>query len=178
MTQTPSFADHIVAVPDFPKPGILFRDVTPVLADPHALQQCISMLHQAMDAWPTGPIQTVAGIESRGFIFGVPAALAAKAAFVPVRKSGRLPRRTVSARYHKEYGPDTLEIHVEDVQPGTRVLIVDDLLATGGTAEAAARLVTECGGRVAGFLFVVELEGLGGRAALEHLGPVQSLLRY
>lgn len=177
MTQ-PSFADRIAAIPDFPQPGILFRDVTPVLLHPPSFVECTTLLRQAASGFPGGPVQLVAGIESRGFIFGVPVAQGENLGFLPIRKPGKLPRRTVTATYQKEYGPDSLQLHADDVAPGTRVLIVDDLLATGGTALAAADLIRQAGGVVAGFLFVVELDFLKGRPKLEAVATVRSLLHY
>jgi adenine phosphoribosyltransferase len=161
-------------VPDFPKKGILFKDITTLLADPEALQATLTALAVAHDG---GRIDQVAGIESRGFIFGAAVAARLGAGFVPIRKPGKLPAATISESYELEYGTDTLEIHADAIRPGQRVLIVDDLLATGGTASAAARLVRRLQGEVAGLAFVVELTFLAGRSRLEGL-PVKSLVRY
>lgn len=150
-------------VPDFPKPGILFKDITPLLADPEAMLAVESRLAGAFrDAGPT----RVVGIESRGFLFGVLVARALGVGFAPVRKQGKLPWRTVAETYALEYGTDTVEMHEDAVGPGDRALIIDDLLATGGTAAAAARLVERLGAEVVGLGFVVELGFLDGRAKL------------
>ncbi|GAB4160041.1 MAG: adenine phosphoribosyltransferase [Planctomycetota bacterium] len=150
-------------VPDFPKKGILFKDITPLLADPRALGEVVDRL-SAIDF---GRVDKVAAIESRGFLFGVPLAMRLGVGFVPIRKPGKLPWRTKRAEYSLEYGTDAVEIHEDGVAPGERVVVVDDLLATGGTMEAACRLVEECGGEVAGSAFVVELRFLPGRKRLE-----------
>lgn len=159
-------------VPDFPKPGILFRDITPLLADAEAFRTAASAL-----AAPYIGITTVVAIESRGFIFGGPVAFALGAGLVPVRKQGRLPRRTEQESYSLEYGANVVEIHEDAVVPGQRVLIVDDLLATGGTVRAAARLVERLGGTVAGVAVLAELSALEGRRYLDGY-PVTSLLVY
>ncbi len=166
--------EAIRAIPDFPKPGILFRDVTPLLGDPATLREAIAALVAPFRA---DGIQKVVGMESRGFIFGTPAALELGAGFVPVRKPGKLPAATRSASYELEYGTDRLEIHEDAIRAGERVLLVDDLLATGGTAEATARLVRELGGQVVAAAFLVELAALGGRARLA-LPRVHSVVCY
>ncbi len=152
--------DYIGSLPDFPKPGIVFRDVTTLMADPAgfalAVDSCCAALTDV-------DFDVVAGIESRGFIFGAPVALRLGKSFVPVRKAGKLPRRTISESYSLEYGEATIQIHADDIRPGSRVAIVDDLLATGGTALAAARLVERSGSRVVRFAFIVELDDLRGR---------------
>lgn len=150
-------------VPDFPKAGILFYDVTTLLRDPLGFQATIdTMTTPYLDRG----IDLVVGVESRGFILGAAVADRLKAGFVPVRKLGKLPADTIRASYELEYGSDTLEMHRDAVQPGQRVLIVDDLLATGGTARATVNLVKEAGGHVAGVSFLIELLDLGGRAKL------------
>lgn len=159
-------------VPDFPQPGILFRDITPLLADAVAFRTAASAL-----AAPYVGIETVVAIESRGFIFGGPVALALGAGLVPVRKEGRLPGRTEQEAYSLEYGANVVEIHDDAIVPGQRVLIVDDLLATGGTVRAAARLVERLGGTVAGVAVLAELSALEGRKYLAGY-PVTSLLVY
>lgn len=164
----------IRAIPDFPQPGILFRDITPLLFDPEARAAAIEAMFTA--ARPLAA-DVVAGIESRGFIFGVPIADRLGLPFVPVRKSGKLPHHVATTHYDLEYGTATLELHREPSVDGRRVLVVDDLLATGGTAAATARLVEACGGTVAGFVFLVELSALPGRAALGGR-PVASVLTY
>jgi adenine phosphoribosyltransferase len=161
-------------VPDFPIPGILFRDVTPLLRDPRGLPQVVEAF--AAELRGTG-VDVVAGIESRGFIFGAPLAMALEAAFVPIRKPGKLPAEKIRREYALEYGTNCLEVHSDAVRPGERVLIVDDLLATGGTARAGAELVEELGGVVAAMAFVIELAFLNGREALSGY-DVRSLVRY
>ncbi|HEX5753332.1 MAG TPA: adenine phosphoribosyltransferase [Archangium sp.] len=161
-------------VQDFPKPGILFKDVTPVLADPHLFGRVVN----AMAAPFRGRhINKVVGVEARGFILGAPIALALHAGFAPARKPGKLPYKSVTERYSLEYGADGLQLHEDAVGRGDRVLIVDDLLATGGTAEATARLVTKLGGEVVGFSVLISLDFLPGR---ERLGreKVCALLSY
>src|SRR5579862_964405 len=150
-------------VPDFPKPGILFKDITPVLAHPAAMKEVLARM--ATYAERRSP-DLIVGIESRGFVFGMPLALQLGLGFAPVRKLGKLPAKTIREEYALEYGTNTMEMHADSVQPGQRVLIVDDLLATGGTARAAARLVEQLRGEVCGFVFLVELGFLDGRAAL------------
>ena len=161
-------------VPDFPKPGILFYDITTLLKDSAGFAGVIDGLK---NHYSGARVDLVLGIEARGFIFAPALAYALHAGFVPIRKPGKLPAATVSVTYDLEYGKDSLEMHKDAVQPGSRVLIVDDLLATGGTAAAAARLVREAGGAVAGMGFVVELTFLSGRAKLPEY-DVFSLLQY
>lgn len=161
-------------VPDFPKPGINFYDITTLLQDAEGFRQAIdALIEQVGDQ----KIDTVIGIESRGFIFGTPVAYKLGAGFVPVRKPNKLPRDKVSVSYDLEYGQDTLEMHKDAIGDGHNVLIVDDLLATGGTARAVADLVEKVGGNIAKILFVVELDFLGGREKLKDY-DVSSLLRY
>ena len=161
-------------VPDFPKPGINFYDITTLLLDPDGLKNTIDGLVSEI---PDGKIDTVIGIESRGFIFATPIAYQIGAGFIPVRKPKKLPAEKVSVSYDLEYGQDTLEMHKDAVGEGHRVLIVDDLLATGGTARAVCDLVESVGGTVAGLLFVVELNFLGGRAKFDGY-DVRSLIKY
>jgi adenine phosphoribosyltransferase len=160
-------------VPDFPKPGIVFKDITPLLADAGAFRAMID----ALVAPYRGRVDTVLGIESRGFIIGAAAALALGTGIAIVRKPGKLPHRTHRASYELEYGSDTLEIHHDAVGNGHRVLLLDDLLATGGTASAAIELVGRCGGIVTACAFVIELGFLGGRARLAP-HEVHALVRY
>ncbi len=165
-------------VPDFPKPGILFRDITTVLRDPVAWRATVDQLCDAVDAWD---FDVVVGIESRGFILGSALAYQLGVGFVPVRKPGKLPAAVHTIDYALEYGLDSLEIHRDALVSGSRVLVVDDLLATGGTATATARLVETCGAVLAGAAFLVELEALGGRAPLAQAAPaaeITALLSY
>jgi len=150
-------------VPDFPKRGILFRDITPLLADVEAFRASIQLMVERLDGQPA---EAVIGIESRGFMFG--AALADKlgVGFVPVRKPGKLPAATYRADYDLEYGTDSVEIHQDALNPGDRVVVVDDLIATGGTAKATAELVARCGAEVSAFAFVIHLTSLGGTKKL------------
>ena len=161
-------------VPDFPKPGILFKDITPVVQDYAALKEVVEKL----SAWARDKkVDAVLGIEARGFIFGAPIALELGVGFVPLRKLGKLPYNVVAEEYALEYGTNTVEMHADSIKPGQRILIVDDLLATGGTAAAAARLVERLGGVVAGFGFLIELEFLEGRKILSQY-DINALIRY
>ena len=163
-------------VPDFPSPGVLFRDITPLLCDPAALREATGAMAAPFEG--TG-IDAVAGIESRGFLFGPGIALALRTGFVPLRKPGKLPTASLSEEYELEYGTATVEVHLDALQAGQRVLIADDVLATGGTAAAAFRLCRRLGAEVAGFSFLVALPPLGGLARLEGLGPpVRTVLEY
>ena len=161
-------------VPDFPKPGILFRDLTPLMGHGPSLQTCVTWLAERVA--PFRP-DVIVAVESRGFIFGAPVAAALGVGFAPVRKPGKLPWRTHRQTYALEYGMDVLEMHADAVRPGARVVIVDDLLATGGTAAATAHLVREQQGQVVAFTFVVELTALAGRERLPE-AAVEVLLRY
>ena len=159
-------------VPDFPRQGINFKDITPLLQDPAALAECVRELAARAER-----PDAVVAIESRGFVFGTGLALHWKVPLVPARKFGKLPGKTLRERYALEYGEDSLEIHADALEKGTGVAVVDDLLATGGTASATARLVEQLGATVEAMLFVIELEGLGGREALAGRG-VQALIHY
>ncbi len=161
-------------IPDFPKPGILFYDVTTLLKDPSGLR---AVLRHFEEAFSGRPVDKVVGIESRGFILAPTVASRLNAGFVPVRKPGKLPAETIQASYELEYGQDSLEIHRDAVEEGENVLIVDDLIATGGTARAALELVRRLGGYVTSVAFLIELEFLSGRDQLENV-EVFSLLRY
>ena len=161
-------------VPNFPKPGIQFKDITPVLADPRLFAGCIELL---IDGFKPGEVDTVVGIDARGFIFAAAAAMRLKAGFVPVRKQGKLPFDTHEQSYDLEYGSNTIAIHTDAVKPGSRVLLIDDLLATGGTAEAAAMLLQKVGAEILEAAFFIELEGLKGRERIVHC-PVRSLIVY
>ncbi|MGH2548099.1 MAG: adenine phosphoribosyltransferase [Thermomicrobiales bacterium] len=164
--------DLVRDIPDFPKPGILFRDITPLLSHSEALHTAVALL-----ASPFDEIDVVVAIESRGFILGAPVALELGAGLVPVRKVGRLPYETIRADYELEYGTNTLEMHVDAVRPGQRVLIVDDLLATGGTVAAAISLVAELGGEIAGVSVLAELGFLSGRDRIPGV-EIHSLIVY
>jgi adenine phosphoribosyltransferase len=161
-------------IPNFPQPGILFRDITPLLANPEGLAVVLEWLEADVRERDAAAI---VGIESRGFIFGAPLASRLSLPFIPVRKPGKLPAARMSVEYSLEYGESRLDIHEDALAAGTRAYIVDDLLATGGTALASAKLVEMIGGTVAGFGFVIELEALGGRKRLGDY-PVTSLIRY
>jgi len=161
-------------IPDFPKPGILFRDITPMLGNGPALRSCIQQLCERLS--PHRP-QAIAGIESRGFIFGASVAAEMGIGFVPIRKPGKLPWKTRKEQYALEYGTDTIEVHEDAIASGTRVAVVDDLLATGGTAGAAIKLLNGLGGKVVAAEFVIELAFLEGRARLGGV-PVEVLITY
>ena len=161
-------------VPDFPKPGILFKDITPVLADPRAFNLCLDLMAERYDG---ERIDTIVGIESRGFIFGAALASRMRKAFVPTRKPGKLPAAVYKQEYALEYGTDAIEMHQDAINKGDRVLIVDDLIATGGTAWAACELVRKLGGEVIGAAFAIELTFLPGKQRLSPV-PVYSLLQY
>ena len=155
--------DYILSIPDFPEKGIIFRDITTVVQDPDGLQTAVNTLASFIDA---DNVDVVVGPEARGFIFGVPLAYKLKKGFVPIRKKGKLPRETVSVAYALEYGSAEIEIHKDAILPGQRVVLVDDLLATGGTMEANIRLVEQLGGKVVKIVFLIELAGLDGRRRL------------
>jgi adenine phosphoribosyltransferase len=161
-------------VPDFPKPGVMFRDITPLLADAAGLAMAVELM---ANPWRNDPPELIVGAESRGFIFGTAIARALNRGFVPIRKPGKLPWETHSATYSLEYGTDELEIHSDAIDQGASVLIVDDLIATGGTLEASRTLVEAAGGRIAGFAVLIELAGLdGARRLAPH--TVHSVLTY
>jgi adenine phosphoribosyltransferase len=166
--------DLIRDIPDFPQPGVVFKDITPLLANGEGLGWCVRTL---ADAFSEHPVDKVIGIEARGFIVAAPVAVHLGAGFVPVRKAGKLPWQTNAEPYSLEYGTDSLEIHQDALQAGERVLIIDDVLATGGTAAATARLARALGANVAGFGCIIELAFLGGRGKLDDLDSV-SLLSY
>lgn len=168
-------ASYLYAIPDFPKPGIIFRDITGILDHAEGLHLAVDELAARLEGVE---FDTIVSMESRGFIFGMPLAYKLNKSFVPVRKPGKLPRETVSATYELEYGTDRLEMHRDALKPGQRVVVVDDLLATGGTAEACARLVKSVGATVVKMLFVVELEGFAARAGKLAEYDVESLVGY
>jgi len=166
--------DFVTTIPDFPKPGIMFRDITTVVSSAEGLKMSID---QMVDQLKNIDFDLVAGSESRGFVFGTPVAYALGKGFVLVRKKGKLPRETISQEYDLEYGTATLEMHKDAIKPGDRVVIVDDLIATGGTTEAMIKMIERLGGKVVKICFVMELAGLGGRDRLRGY-DVSSLIRY
>ncbi|MCH4287216.1 MULTISPECIES: adenine phosphoribosyltransferase [Bacillota] len=169
-----NYKDYIADIPDFPQDGILFRDVTPLMADGDVFKKaCDEIIAFAKEV----NAEVVVGPESRGFIFGCPVAYELGIGFVPVRKPGKLPRETVSVSYDLEYGSNELQVHKDSIKKGQRVLIVDDLLATGGTVDATIQMVKELGGVVAGCAFLIELAGLNGREHLKEY-PVFALMSY
>ena len=166
--------EYVMSIPDFPEPGVIFRDVTSILQDADGLKLAIDSLQALLK---DVDFDVVVGTESRGFIFGMPLAYNLHKPFVPVRKKGKLPRETVEMSYELEYGTATIEMHRDAIQPGQKAVLVDDLIATGGTMEAAARLVESLGGEVAKIIFVMELAGLKGREKLKKY-DVASVIRY
>ncbi len=166
--------DYVRAIPDFPEPGIIFRDVTSVLQDPEGLKLAVDSMIGLLDGMD---FDVVAGTESRGFMFGMPIAYQLGKAFIPVRKKGKLPCETISAEYALEYGTAEIEIHKDAIKPGQRVVLVDDLIATGGTMEASIRLIEQLGGKVSKVIFLMELAGLKGREKLTGY-EVASVITY
>ena len=166
--------DYIRDIPDFPKPGILFRDITPLVGTPAAFRQAVVDM---ASPFRQEKIDVVAAAEARGFLFAAPVALELNASLVPIRKPGKLPSKTLSHTYDLEYGSDTLEIHADAMKPGARVLVVDDLLATGGTIEACCKLVEKAGGVVVGCVFLIELAALHGEKVIQQYKTV-SLIKY
>ncbi len=168
--------DYIRTIADFPHEGILFRDVTTLFADPRGFRMAIDQL---LHPWAGQPIDKVVGLEARGFILGGAIAHQLSKGFVPIRKKGKLPGQTISQAYKLEYGEAIMEMHEDAIQPGERVLIVDDLLATGGTCEAGIKLIEKLGGQIVGCSFIVDLPELGGRRKLEAMGQnVQVLCEF
>ena len=167
-------ADYIRTIPDFPEPGIMFRDVTTVMQDADGLQLAVDEMQKLLEGVEC---DVIAGAESRGFIFGVPLAYNMHKPFVPIRKAGKLPCATISKTYALEYGTATIEMHKDSIKPGQKVVLVDDLIATGGTIRAAADLVEELGGEVVKILFLLELRGLNGREVLKDY-DVASVVAY
>lgn len=166
--------DYIISIPDFPHEGILFRDVTSVLQDADGFKLAIDSLLERLEGVE---FDVIAGAEARGFLFGAPLSYALHKPFVPVRKKGKLPRETVSCEYELEYGTAEIEIHTDAIRPGQKVVLLDDLLATGGTIKAAAELVEQLGGEIVKALFLVELKGLEGRKTLANY-EVDSVVQY
>lgn len=168
--------DYIKSIPDFPKEGIIFRDVTSVLESSEGYSLAIDELNKLLEG---EDYNLIAGTESRGFIFGAPLAYINKKGFIPVRKKGKLPRETVEASYDLEYGSATIEIHKDAIKPGDKVVLVDDLVATGGTIKAAADLIEQLGGKVVKMVFLIELPALEGRKLLESKGyKVESVVQF
>ena len=166
----------IRSIPDYPKPGIMFRDITTLLGNPVAFRLAIDEMSRP---WIGKGLDKVAGVEARGFILGGAVAYHATAGFVPIRKKGKLPHKTVTIGYALEYGEDVMEVHVDAIAPGERVLLIDDLIATGGTAEGAVKLLRKIGAEVVAAAFVIDLPALGGADKLRELGvPVTSLLTF
>ena len=166
--------DYVISIPDFPEPGIIFRDITGILRDADGLKLTRDKIQEMLEGVE---FDAVLGLESRGFIFGMPIAYNLHKAFIPVRKKGKLPRETVSAKYDLEYGTAEIEIHKEDLRPGMKVVIIDDLIATGGTVEAAVKLAESLGAEVVKIAFVMELAGLKGRERLAGY-DVESVITY
>lgn len=166
--------DYVMTIPDFPEPGIMFRDITSLIQDPDGLRDSVDGLIRSISSVDC---DVVLGLESRGFIFGTAIAYELRKGFIPVRKKGKLPRETVSVKYDLEYGEAELEIHKDAIRPGEKVVIVDDLIATGGTLEAACKLVEKLGGTVEKISVVMELAGLKGRERLKKY-QLESLIRY
>lgn len=170
-----NLADTIRGIPDFPKEGVTFRDITTALQDPEALHEAVNQMCEILKDID---FDLVAGPESRGFIFGVPVAYAMHKGFIPIRKKGKLPYKTIAKKYDLEYGEDILEMHVDAVKPGQKVVIVDDLIATGGTTKAITELIEEAGGEVAAIVYFIELSSeFDGRGLLSKYN-VQSLVQY
>ncbi len=177
---TPEFANDLKAsvraIPDYPKPGIIFRDITTLLGEPRAFRRAIDELVQP---WAGSKIDKVAGIEARGFIIGGAIAHQVSSGFVPIRKKGKLPHTCVSMEYALEYGTDKIEVHVDALKPGEKVILVDDLIATGGTAEGAIKLLRQIGAEVVAACFVIDLPELGGAAKIRAMGvPVRTLVAF
>jgi adenine phosphoribosyltransferase len=173
---TQDLAAAVRSIPDYPKPGIVFRDITTLLGDPRAFRRAVDAL---VYPWAGSKIDKVAGIEARGFILGGAVAHQVSAGFVPIRKKGKLPHTTVRIAYSLEYGLDEMEMHKDAVAPGERVVLVDDLIATGGTAIAATKLLGQCGADVVAAVFVIDLPDLGGADKLREMGtPVHTLMSF
>lgn len=166
--------DYVMNIPDFPEPGIIFRDITTVVQDPEGLRLAIEGMQEKLKGVE---FDAVAGLESRGFIFGTPLACNMGKGFITIRKKGKLPRETISQSYDLEYGSAEIEIHKDAIKPGDKVVIVDDLIATGGTVEAACKLIERLGGEVVKVLFLIELAGLKGREKLAKY-DVESVITY
>lgn len=170
------FLQHIRDIPDFPKPGIIFKDITPVFSNPTL---CNELTEEFVRMFEGEHIDAVVGIEARGFLFGILIARYLQVPFIPIRKAGKLPYQKISREYALEYGVAKIEMHIDAIQPGQRVLLHDDLLATGGSAEAASELINEVGGELVGFAFLLNLSFLEGEKRLQRFGvPVKSIARF
>ncbi len=178
MPDASSLARYVRDVPDFPKPGILFKDIMPLLADAGAFRQAVDAFADLCRELPGGTPDKIVGIDARGFIFGAAVAYALGVGFIPVRKKGKLPGDTQHHAYSLEYGEAVVEMQSDALRPGDRVALVDDLLATGGTAGAALELITQLGGKAEAVFFLIELEFLDGRKRLPEGVPVKALLKY
>lgn len=165
---------YVTSIPDFPEPGIIFRDITSVLSNPQGLKLAIEEYQKLLDGIE---FDAIVGLESRGFIFGMPIAYNMGKGFIPIRKKGKLPRETVEQSYELEYGTATIEIHKEDIKPGMKVVIVDDLIATGGTLEAATKLLEKLGAEVVKIVCLLELKGLEGRKKIANY-PTECIIAY
>ncbi|MDR2440960.1 MAG: adenine phosphoribosyltransferase [Planctomycetaceae bacterium] len=170
-----SLTEHIREVPDFPVPGILFYDITTLIQREDLFRETVRQLTEKVKSW--GPIDLIAAPEARGFIFAAPLAIELGAGLIPIRKPGKLPFKTVSKSYELEYGTNTIQMNIDAIQPGKRVLLVDDLLATGGTMEACRQLVAECGGQIIGSAFIIELLFLNGRNKIK-MEKIETLIKY
>ncbi|MDR0337293.1 MAG: adenine phosphoribosyltransferase [Planctomycetaceae bacterium] len=170
-----SLTDYIREVPDFPVPGILFYDITTLIQNGDMFREAIRQLAEKVKSW--APIDLIAAPEARGFIFAAPLAAELGAGLIPIRKPGKLPFKTISKSYDLEYGTNTVQMNIDAIQPGKRVLLVDDLLATGGTMEACRQLVVECGGQVIGAAFIIELLFLNGRNKIK-MDKIETLIKY
>lgn len=165
--------EYVTSIPDFPEPGIIFRDITTILEDPDGLKLAIDMLQADLE---NVEFDAIVGLESRGFIFGMPLAYNLHKGFITVRKKGKLPRETVSVKYDLEYGSAEIEVHKDAIKPGMKIVVVDDLIATGGTVEAACKLIESLGGEVVRISFVMELAGLKGREKLSKYDVYSALI--
>ena len=166
--------DYVITIPDFPKPGIMFRDITGILDDADGVTLAIDELRKIIG---TISFDAVAGAEARGFMLGMPLAYLLHKPFIPVRKKGKLPRETVSETYDLEYGQATIEVHKDSIKPGSKIILIDDLIATGGTLKAAADLIERCGGEVVKIIALLELKGLNGRELLKDY-DVETIIQY